>query len=249
MTLRTDGEPCMRGLRRISLLAIAAIVLSLPLAVRALAAPGVSRFTVTPSTTQAGGHPNLNVLMSFDPPSSDVRQIALHLPAGLSANARAAPFCPRSRLLADLCDLRTKVGSVTLAGEALGFEAAAKRNIYNLAPVGQERLRLGVPVFGSLSRGGLALMLPVTTRPTDGGLDLTLAGPPREVAGYPIRIKEIGFRIRGVVRKRVRRRVRTRSLLTSPSTCTPANSVLEVLSYDLSAPAVTLTSSFTPTGC
>jgi hypothetical protein len=248
MTLRMAAERLLRGLLSATLLGLAASTLFLGLGAPAAAVPGVSRFSVTPSTTQAGGHPNLNMVISFDPPSSDVRQIALHLPPGLTANGRAAPVCPRGRLLADLCDLRTKVGSVRLAGEALGFEAEAARNIYNLAPVGQERLRLGVPVFGSLSRGGLALMLPVTTS-ADGGLDLTVAGPPREVAGYAIRIKEIGLRIRGVVRKRVRRRVRSRPLLTNPSTCTPARSVLEVLSYDVSAPPVTMTSSFTPTGC
>jgi hypothetical protein len=230
---------------RTSLLAFA---LTLALVTPASAVPTVSRFSVTPSTTQAGGHPNLEVVVSFDPASSDVRQIALHLPPGLTASSRAAPFCSRSRLLADLCDLRTKVGSVSLAGEALGFEAEAGRNLYNLAPVGQERLRLGVPVFGSLSRGGISLMLPVTAR-ADGGLDLTVAGPPREVAGYAIRIKEVGFRIRGVVRKRVRHRIRSRSLLTNPSACTPANSVLEVSSYDTAAAPVTMTSSFTPTGC
>jgi hypothetical protein len=225
-----------------------AVAAALALAAPASAAPTVSRFSVTPSTTQAGGHPNLEVVTAFDPPSSDVRQVALHLPAGVTVSAKAAPFCSRSRLLADLCDLRTKVGAVSLAGEALGFEAEAARNIYNLAPVGQERLRLGVPVFGSLSRGGIALMLPVTARP-DGGLDLTVAGPPREVAGYAIRIKQIAFRIRGVVRKRVRHRVRTRPLVTNPSTCTPASSVLEVSSYDTALPPVTMTSSFTPTGC
>jgi hypothetical protein len=236
------------GRRLAAVAAASAVFLTSVLAAPAIALPAVSSFTVTPSTTQAGGHPNMSVLITFDPPSSDVRQIALHLPAGFSANARAAPFCSRSLLLADLCDLRTKVGSVTLAGEALGFEAAAARNLYNLQPSGQERLRLGVPVFGSLSRGGVALMLPVNARP-DGGLDLTVAGPPREVAGYPIKLKEIGVRIRGVVRKRVRHRVRSRPLLTSPSTCTPANTVLEVSSYDLSVPPVMMTSGFTPTGC
>jgi hypothetical protein len=214
----------------------------------ASALPTVSRFSVTPSTTQAGGHPSLDMVITFNPASSDVRQAALHLPAGLTANARAAPFCPRRRLVADLCDLRTKVGSVRLAGEALGFEAEAVRNIYNLEPIGSERMRFGVPVFGSLSRGGVALFLPVRARP-DGGLDLTVAGPPREVAGYPILIKEIEVRIRGTVRTRVKRRLRTRSLLTNPGTCTPANSSLEVLSYDTAAPAVTMGSSFTPTGC
>jgi hypothetical protein len=214
----------------------------------AFASPNVSHFSVTPSTTQAGAHPNLNISVKFDPASDDVRQIALHLPAGLTVNPRAAPFCRRSELLSDLCDLRTKVGEVTLVGEALGFQAEAMRNIYNLEPAGSERLRLGVPVFGSSSRGGLALVLPVTARAADGGLDLAVAGPPREVAGYAIRIKEVGLRIRGVVRKRVRRRIRLRPLLTNPRSCSLASTVLDVIG-DAPPTTVTRVSSFTPTGC
>jgi hypothetical protein len=214
----------------------------------ASAAVNVSAFSLTPSTTQAGGHPTLNVSVSFDPPTADVDRIALHLPAGLTANTRAAPFCPRGPLLADLCALGTKVGTVSLAGEALGFQAEAKRNIYNLKPTGPERLRLGVPIFGTASRGGLALVLPVTAR-ADNGLDLVLAGPPREVAGYAIRIKEVGFRIRGQIRRRIGRTVRRRSFLTGPRSCLPANTVLEVTTRDAPTATVTKISSFTPTGC
>jgi hypothetical protein len=207
----------------------------------------VSRFTVTPSTTQAGSHPTLDLTVSFEPPSADIKSIVLHFPAGLTANAQAAPFCPRGQLLSDLCSLGTKVGAVTLVGEALGFQAEAKRNIYNLKPDPGQRLRLGVPIAGSFSRGGFALVLPVTAR-ADGGLDVAVAGPPREVAGYPVRLKEVSLRLQGVIRRKVRRTVRKRALLTNPRDCRPATTVLDVASYD--SPAVsTRTSAFTPTGC
>ena len=219
-----------------------------PFAVPADAAVAVSRFAVTPSTTQAGGHPTLEVAVAFEPPTSDARAIALHLPAGLTANPRAAPFCPRGRLLSDLCPLETRIGKVTLAGEALGIQAEAQRNIYNLKPTTGQRLRLGVSLFGSFSRGGFALVLPVTSRPADGGLDMAIAGPPREVAGYEIKIREVDLRIQGVVRRRTKRRVQRRGLLTNPRSCQPASSLLEVFS-DAPAATVTATSVFTPTGC
>jgi hypothetical protein len=110
-------------------------------------------------------------------------------------------------------------------------------------------MRLGVPIFGTASRGGLALVLPVTTRPADKGLDLALAGPPREVAGYAIRIKEVGFRIRGLIRRRTTRGVRRRAFLTGPRSCLPANTVLEVTTREAPTATVTKVSSFTPTGC
>ena len=241
------AERSRRSRPPLKAVATAAVVALLVFCAPTSAAPNVSHFSFAPSTTQAGGHPNLNVSISFDPPSADVRQIGLHLPAGLTVNGRAAPFCPRSQLLSDLCDLKAKVGTVTLTGQALGFEAEALRNIYNLRPSGPEPLRLGVPVFGSLSRGGVALTLPVTARPADGGLDLSVAGPPREVAGYAIRIKQVGLRIKGVVRTRTRRGARRRALVTNPRSCAPANTVLEVIGD--APPAVTRVSSFTPTGC
>ena len=217
----------------------------------ASAALDLARFSVTPSTTKTGGHPNLDVLVSFDPPTSDLQTLALHLPAGLRVSPRAAPFCARGALLADLCPLATKVGSLDLVGEALGFEAEVVRNAYNVKPLGAERLRLGVSIFGSASRGGAAVYLLTTARPSDGGLDVAIAGPPREVAGYPVRLKQVRFRLKGVVRRkrRHRRRRRRRALVTNPASCAPATSVLELSAYVGPPLHVQTSSSFTPTGC
>lgn len=227
---------------------LATIGTSLFAASSASAAIGISRFAVTPSTTQAGGHPTLDLSVTFDPPTSEVRSIVLHLPPGLSASAQAARPCRSELLLSDLCPLSTKIGTVSLVGEALGFQAEARRNIYNLRPTGAEQLRLGVPIFGSFSRGGIALTLPVTRR-ADGGLDVAVAGPPREVAGYAILIKEVGFRLNGTVRRKKGRRVRRRAVLTNPRTCGPATTTLEITTYDVPPATFTQASAFTISGC
>jgi hypothetical protein len=213
------------------------------------AAPDVAHFSVTPSTTQAGSHPNLQVSIAFAAPTSDVRDFALHLPTGLTANPAAIPFCPRKRLLAGLCSSRTKVGLITLVAEAFGFELPVTRKIYNVRPVGTERLRLGVPIYGTFSRPGVAAELPVTERPADKGLALTLTGLPQEVNGYRIRIKRLDIWIRGTARTRIRKRLRTRAFLTNPRTCTPATSVLELTSHDVPPVTIRRESTFTPTGC
>jgi hypothetical protein len=228
---------------------LATLAAALVLASPARAALDVSAFSVTPSTTRAGDHPTLSVSVAFNPPTSDVKAIALHLPAGLVASSRAAPYCPSRRLITDLCPLETKVGSVSLTGIALGFEAEAVRNIYNVKPVGAEALRLGVPVFGTASRGGVALVLPVTRRPQDNGLDITVAGPPREVAGYSVAIKAVSLRIRGTVRRRGRGSGRRRALLTNPRSCGAATTTLEVTAYQGPPAVFTKTSAFTVTGC
>jgi hypothetical protein len=231
------------------LAALAAISFGLVAVEPARSAVVVSRFAITPSTTQAGGHPTLDMVVEFAPATSEVGSIVLHLPAGLTTNARAAPFCSSSRLLSDLCPLNTRVGFVTLAGEALGFEAEARRNIYNLRLTGAERLRLGVPIFGSFSRGGIALTLPVTARSNDGGLDLAIAGPPREVGGYAIKIKRVGFQVRGLLRRKVKRVVRRRALVTNPRVCGPATSTLEITTNEVPPATSVQTSTFAITGC
>jgi hypothetical protein len=145
--------------------------------------------------------------------------------------------------------LKTKVGGVRLVGVAGGLEADVARNIYNLRPRRPEPLRLGVPVFGSVSRGGAALVLPVRERPKDHGLDVAVAGPPREVAGYSVGIKQVTFRLRGRIRARIRGRLRRRALLTNPASCGPATTALDIVAHEGPPPILTKVSTFTLTGC
>jgi hypothetical protein len=228
-------------------LLLAAVLITLFLATPAQGALSVSAFSMTPSTTRAGGHPDLKVSVSFNPPTADMKEIVLHLPSGLTASTRAAPFCSRRYLVVDVCSLETKVGEVRLVGVALGLEAAVAMNIYNLKPRGPERLRLGVPLLGS--PGGAPLVLPVRERPQDRGLDMTVAGPPREVAGYSLGIKEVTLRLKGTVRARIRGRLRRRALLTNPASCGPASTALDVVAYEGPPPRLTKVSTFTLTGC
>jgi hypothetical protein len=211
------------------------------------AAPHVSAFSLTPSTTQAGGHPSLLVSASFGTPTS-VKTVALHLPAGLTADSRAAPFCSERRLRADLCSPKAKVGSITILGDVSGLDIEVTKKIYNLKPVGSERLRLGVPLFGSLTQPGAAILAPVTARPSDNGLDL-VTDLPIEVLGHRIRVREVRTQVRGLVRTRVRRVVRRKAFLTNPHSCLPAQTVLEVTSHEDPSTSATMSSSFTPTGC
>jgi hypothetical protein len=230
--------------------AVATVLLAAAGATQASAAVDVGLFSVAPSTTTAGGHPNLRVSVRFTDGSSGLKDIALHLPGGLAANPRAASFCRPKRLAADLCPPQSKVGSVTVVGVAFGLELTVTRKIYNVRAKPGERLRLAVPIFGSLRRPGIAAELPVTARPADGGLDMAVTGLPREVNGISVSIKEVGFSFRGVVRTRTKkRRLRTRAFLTNPLACAPATSVLDVTSHDAPSQKIVRTSVFTPTGC
>jgi hypothetical protein len=228
---------------------VAAVLLSGVIPGTAQAALGISGFSVTPSTTQAGGHPNLSVSFSLTEPSNDVKDVVLHLPAGLGTNSRAIPFCTHRRLVRNLCLPKSKAGSLVVTVVAYGIELPVGRDIFNVRPLAAEPLRLGVPILGTFSRPGIAAELPVATRPADGGLDLAVRGLPSDVAGFPVRLKTVTVKLRGVAKTRIKKKVRKTPVLTNPASCTPATSVLEITPQDPAATPVTSSSSFTPSGC
>jgi hypothetical protein len=208
----------------------------------------VARFSVTPSTIQAGGHPRLRASIVFSE-ATGLSSLALHLPAGLTAQPRAIPFCSRKSLLADFCPRSSKVGSIDAVAAAYGFELPVTREIYNVRPRPTERLRLGVPIVPSYTGAGVAAELPVTERPGDKGLDMAVAGLPSEVGGIPVRLEEVGFTIKGMARTRIKKRIRTRAFLTNPTSCAAATSVVDVALNDVPTTTLTASSSFTPSGC
>jgi hypothetical protein len=212
----------------------------------ASAAVSIERFSVTPSTTQAGGHPSLKLTTAFSEPTT-LGGVAIHLPAGLRAQPTAIPFCPRKRLSADFCPRRTRVGAISVVVVAYGLALTVTRTIYNVRPISTERIRFGVSILPSYSGRGITAELPVAARPQDGGLDIAVAGLPSQVAGVDVRIKEIRVSLKGVGRVRVRKRVRMRAFLTNPLSCSPATTGLDVTLHDAST--LTASSSFTPTGC
>jgi hypothetical protein len=235
---------------RLAVCILAAAILTTPLASAepASATATISQFSVAPSTTQAGGHPNVRISTVFSEPTG-LKDVALHLAPGLTANPAAIPFCPRWRLLASLCSVSSKAGSITIVAVAYGLELPVTRAIYNVRPRPAERLRLGVSIIGTYSRPGVAAELPVTQRPGTTGLDLAVTGLPSEVGGIPVRVKELRLSIKGIARTRRKRTVRKRPFVTNPVSCTPATSVLNVTLQDAAATALTASSSFTPTGC
>ena len=231
-----------------SIFAAALLVTGFATVDSAQATATIAQFSVAPSTTLAGGHPNLRVSTTFTEPTG-VKDIALHLPPGLTANPAAIPFCARKRLLADLCSPSDKAGSIMIVAVAYGFDFPITRDIYNVRPMPGERLRLGVPILGSYSHPGIAAELPVDQRPVDGGLDMAVTGLPDQIGSIPIRMRELGLSLKGVPRKRLKRKIRRRPFLTNPLSCTSATSVLNVTLHDPAATALRASSVFTPSGC
>ena len=88
----------------------------------ASAAVSVTSFSVTPSTTQAGGHPNLVVDTSLasNPDTDDVKSLNVVLPQGLVGDPGSAGRCSQSAFAADACPADSKVGVSTVTATVLG---------------------------------------------------------------------------------------------------------------------------------
>src|SRR5207244_3628259 len=96
--------------RRAALLAGAVLATCALVAPRGEAAVDVSSFAVTPSTTVAGAHPNLTIAVKFAEPASGVKDLALHLPRGLTANPSAFAYCSRDDLIRYFCPPKSRLG-------------------------------------------------------------------------------------------------------------------------------------------
>jgi hypothetical protein len=206
----------------------------------------IASFSAIPSTTQAGGHPSVRIAAAFSEPTT-LSGVALHLPAGLTAAPRAIPYCSRKRLGQNFCPRASRVGAITVTALAYGIELPVRKEIYNVRPRASEPLRLGVSILPSYTGRGITAELPVSARPQDGGFDVAVAGLPSEIAGVSVRISKFDIGLRGIVRVRIKKRVRKRAFLTNPLVCAPATSALDVTFHDGTTSSAT--SSFTPTGC
>jgi len=201
------------------------------------AAVGVTQFSLTPSTLQAGGHPSIYFTAGFVGADANVglKDLALHLPPGLRVRTNVAKRCSSRLLIRNDCPTASKVGQVKVSGSAFGTPATITRDIYNLRPFGGQQARLG-----AIALPGIPVALPVTQRP-DGGLDLVISGLPQIGGAITAQLDRIEIRIKSKIGRR--------SLLTNPATCLPALTTLDLGFRDPATPRVTAASAFTPTGC
>ncbi|MDX6674665.1 MAG: hypothetical protein QOH11_2083 [Solirubrobacteraceae bacterium] len=214
----------------------------------ASAAVSVTSFSVTPSTTQAGGHPNLVVDTSLasNPDTDDVKSLNVVLPQGLVGDPRSAGRCSQSAFTADACPADSKVGitTVTATLQTLGSSTDSPGDVYSLAPLGSEPARLGIivrPALGPMSLQKLFLQSPVTVGPsTNFGLSTTFDNLPRQVSGFDIRTDRLKLTLFG--------QVAHGPFISNPTYCHSAIANTTITSYD--APGSSSASAgFTPTGC
>lgn len=98
--------------------AIAALACCVPAvgAAPAMATGVVSSFTLTPSSTQAGGNPNVTADLTFDytgtSSTDSVKRVTITLPPGLVASIANVPAtCSSAQLSANTCPAGAQIGT------------------------------------------------------------------------------------------------------------------------------------------
>ena len=123
------------------------------------ASVAIRSFEASPSTTQAGGHPDVTVVFSnehsLDPETGDpcwcnnLRDAKVSLPAGVIGNPHATPRCSTMEFAQDICPVDSQVG-VAIADVALfGCSPCYQMKVplYNLMPLPNQAALLGFKAF------------------------------------------------------------------------------------------------------
>ena len=115
----------------------------------------IESYSAVISTTQAGGHPDLQVrfnlvnrrlqLSQSACNCEDAKDVTVHTPAGFTGNPHATPQCTIAEFSADACPIDSQVGIVNVIATGVGFPFNSA--LYNLVPPPDVAGLLGFKVF------------------------------------------------------------------------------------------------------
>jgi hypothetical protein len=217
----------------------------------------VCTFSLTPTSTQAGGDPSIASTISFDYGTSttdSVKSLSITLPPGLFASLGAVTqACTTAQLtsLVPQCPPASQIGSGSLV-TSLAPKIPFNVSLY-LMPAPQTADAAGVGVVVRTPQG-----IPITTttgtvseQEINGNPQLILSLPdlPNSVAGIPIgQVLNLSFTINGTAATATGAPSAT-PFTRLPTSCGIATSTVSVQTYAATSPNGGGSSSFTPTGC
>jgi hypothetical protein len=117
----------------------------------------ITSYSALPSTTQAGGHPDLEVQFAVSNryvqlnqnpcQCQDAKDATVHLPAGFIGNPDATPQCTIAEFSADACPIDSQVGIVNVLTSNSAPLGAFNAALYNLVPPPDDAGLLGFKIF------------------------------------------------------------------------------------------------------
>jgi hypothetical protein len=209
-------------------------------------------FSVTPASTQGGGHPDVTLTQTFSYSNTtdSVKDAFVRLQPGLLGNPQSAAFCSQAQFAADQCPEASTVGSVEIVARAhvlvLPVDLTNAGTVYNLRPTGDEPARVGVvvrPGVGPISLGKIFLQSAIYIRPGgDGyGLESTFTDQPNNSNGIPLQILSVALTFNG--------QASDGPFMRMPTSCAAGTSLSRANSWEAPATFSQRDFSMTPTGC
>ncbi|HYV16982.1 MAG TPA: hypothetical protein VE972_13295 [Conexibacter sp.] len=237
---------------RLPIAILVAAALGLALAAGAPAAVTGVTVTTSPSTTQSGAHPDLQIQTDFtyDSPLDSAQDVTLHLGPGLIGSPAAAATCDQATFLANgACPVGSVVGTDSLNATAFTpapTPVALSGEVYNLdVPAGDTThlaflgLRLHTSPTTSLNE-----ISAVTTSPVDLGNDALLENLPNSFGPAPLTISRISLTLFGAIPGR------DAFFMTNPTQCRiPASTRVTANSHGAPGTSLSGDDSYLATDC
>jgi hypothetical protein len=156
----------------------AALAIALAAAATARASEPITAFDVTTSTTQAGGHPDLETHFELANPGNDeaAENVGVQLPQGVFGNPNAVSKCSSDDFALEQCPTDSQVGVVTVRANFSGDEKflLGTAPVFDLASASADetaRFAFIAPV------ANIPINIPIRVRTgSDYGLTMTVTG-------------------------------------------------------------------------
>jgi hypothetical protein len=232
--------------RLIGVLVAAAALFATPAAAQAITVSG----SVTPASTQAGAHSNIDIHMDFS--GGQVKDLTVGLPPGVIGDPNATPLCTVAQLNADACPANSRVGTVTANATVtvvvLPVTVNVSGDLYNLTPQPGEPARFGIVLRPLSLPDPLPPVLPniilqsgVELRP-DFGLNTVINNIPNMTAGLSTTINSQDITLFGIAPGT------GKPFMRNPTSC-PGPHTTNFTAVPYSGSTGSDDTSFTTTGC
>jgi hypothetical protein len=157
---------------------LAAGAIALAMAVPAQASQTISSYDLSTSTTEAGGHPDIQASFTLDNPGQPeaAKDVSVQLPEGLFGNPQAIATCTSADFALNLCSGASQVGFIVVRADYNGDPnyLLGTAPLYNLEARGDfetARLAFVAPTVN------IPISIPITVRTgSDYGLSMTVTG-------------------------------------------------------------------------
>ena len=214
----------------------------------AVASVSISSFTVTPSTTQAGAAPDVELHAQLSSPDGDTPSaVTVSLAPGLLADPNAPTVCSSADYANQNCPASSQIGHGTITGysPAFGTSVSLATQMYLIQPQASAIAEIGlIADFYDYPAANVQAPVSIRTTPTVG-IDIPMTGIPKVFddngTQIPIQVQDIDLTLSGTVNGK--------PFTRNPTSCAAATTTFTLESYGDPSSPVSAQGGYTPSAC